>query len=84
MGQLARLALGSKIHRLVVPNLHMDSEVCRESLRECMLMVQKQDIHQRKLRDVIIRIHEDLFVLKALPFLQWLHRGKVTSDKLVH
>lgn len=180
-GQLARLELGSKIHRLVVPNLHLGSEVglfirldyeekvhlahptfygksiryglfagtneselyrlvnqsvhrslelhaintknksdgnfvlrtsiqsplmkeyvptqglpenCtakdrfqihmrwRESLRECMLMVEKEEILKRKFYDVIIRIREDSFVLKALPILQWLHRGKVTSDKL--
>ena len=55
----------------------------RESLRECMLMVEKEEILKRKFYDVIIRIREDSFVLKALPILQWLHRGKVTSDKLV-
>ena len=55
----------------------------RESLRECMLMVEQEEVVQRKFYDIIIRIREDSFVLKALPILPWLHSGRVTSDKLV-
>ena len=55
----------------------------RESLRECMLMVEKEEFHQGKFYDVILRIRDDSFVFKEFPIPRWLHNGKVTSEKLV-
>ena len=55
----------------------------RESLRECMLMVEKEEIARRSFYDVIMRLREDSFVLKKFVLHRWVYDNKLTTDKQV-
>ena len=55
----------------------------RESLRECMHMIEKDEIGRRSFYDVVMRVREDSFVLKTLLVHKWLYDKRLTSEKLV-